>query len=366
MSPRSLGAAARSLLYQRPALRRYTPLKGLTDNPACQWWRDPTILQPDSVWGVARTADSLNERAAEMRALGVRLFRFEIPWWALAPTRPGGDRYDAQAARDPEWPGYQWGRLDAIVSALAAAGIQPVPMLVYAPAWSTGLAAEAGGAAAPPGDAAHTADVMTALALRYRSRVTYWELWNEPDHPHGWSDSLARYVERVLIPGATALRETAPGRRVVLGGLASHTNLAGLYAAGAGPYFDIASVHYYPTRPLVRRVRGVARETRRILDDHGDSAKPLWLTEVGVATKPPSTPSGFGGHTSERRQARFTRDLYRRVPADAICYYQLRDSAILDADDRTLKRVYWGLSDRDGTRRKPAYEVFRAAGSSRR
>ncbi|MGH2485527.1 MAG: hypothetical protein ACRDHE_05905, partial [Ktedonobacterales bacterium] len=306
-------------------------------------------------------ADSLNERAGEMRSLGARLFRFEVPWRALAPTRPGGDRYDRQAARDPAWTGYRWERLDTIIGALTPAGIQPVPMLVYAPSWSTGLAAETGGAAAPPGDAAHSADVMTALARRYRSRVTAWELWNEPDHPHGWSDTLARYVERVLIPGATALREAAPECRVVLGGLASHTNLPGLYATGAGPYFDIASVHYYPTRPLIRRVRGVARETRQTLDAHGDVAKPLWLTEVSVATRPPSTPSGFGGHTSERRQARFVRNLYRRVPADAICYYQLRDSAIFDADGRTLKRVYWGLSERDGARRKPAYEAFRAA-----
>jgi hypothetical protein len=350
-------------MSQRPAFHRYHPMKGLTDNPAYQWWRDPTVVQPDSVWGAAWTQDELNDRAREMRSLGARLFRFEVPWWALAPTRPGGNRYDPQAARDPTWAGYHWQRLDAIIDALVFAEIQPVPMLVYAPAWSTGMAATTGGAATPPSDAAHSADMMTALALRYRGRVAYWELWNEPDHPHGWSDTLARYVERVLIPGATALRETAPECRVVLGGLASHTNLPILYTAGAGPYFDIASVHYYPTRPGVRRVRGVAHETRHILDAHGDAAKPLWLTEIGVATQPPSTPSGFGGHTSERRHARFVRDLYRRVPADAICYYQLRDSAILDAEGRTLKRVYWGLSDRDGARRKPAYAAFRAAGS---
>ncbi|MGH2485534.1 MAG: hypothetical protein ACRDHE_05940, partial [Ktedonobacterales bacterium] len=70
MTPRTFGAAACSVMYQRPALRRYRPLKGLTDNPAYQWWRDPTILQSDSVWGASHTADSLNEHAAEMRSLG--------------------------------------------------------------------------------------------------------------------------------------------------------------------------------------------------------------------------------------------------------------------------------------------------------
>ena len=47
---------------------------------------------------------------------------------------------------------------------------------------------------------------------------------------------------------------------------------------------------------------------------------------------------------------------------EAIFYYQLRDSAIFDASGRVLKRVYWGLSDRDGARRKPAYDAFRMAG----
>ena len=356
-----VGAKAFALLRQRPMLHRAAPWKGLTDNPAYQWWRDPTILQPDSWWGSDHTDDDLVERADEMRSLGVRFFRFEIPWWTLAPDRPGGDHYDSQAARDPAWPGYRWRRLDAITHALSRAAIQPVPIIVYAPPWSTGRALNAGGAVAPPGSAAHTADMVAALAQRYRGRVAYWELWNEPDHPHGWSESLALYVERVLAPGAAALREVAPECKVVLGGLASHRTLAGVYRAGGGPYFDIASIHYYPARPFARLARGVAREARQTLTAHDADLKPLWLTEIGLATRPPSTPSSFGGVADERRHARFVRDLYKRVPADALFYYQLRDSAIFDARGNTLKRVYWGLADRDGARRKPAYEAFRSA-----
>lgn len=357
-----LRARARSLLFQAPSLRRAAPAKGLTDNPAYQWWRDPSIVQPDSCWAAEETAGALAARAEEMRALGVAYFRFELPWWSLAPGRPGGERYDAQAARDPDWPGYHWERLDAIIRTLSQVGIHPVPILVYAPEWSRGVWAAANAPVAPPDDGAHIADTLTALALRYRGSVAHWELWNEPDHPHGWSGSLALYVERILAPGSAALRAVAPECHVVLGGLASHGSLEGVYAAGGGTLFDIAGIHYYPTRPLVRRVRGVAREARHLLNAHGDRGKPLWLTEIGLATRPPSTPSGFGGDTDERSHARFVRDLYRHVPAEAIFYYQLRDSAIHDARGHVLKRVYWGLSDRDGVRRKPAYEAFRAAG----
>lgn len=352
----------RALLWQAPSLQRVAPIKGLTDNPAYQWWRDPTILQPDSCWGADQTEASLAQRAEEMRSLGVAVFRFEIPWWALAPAQPGGARYDSTAARDPQWPGYQWDRLDAIIHTLGQVEIQPLPILVYSPPWSTDGSETSSAAVAPPREPVYVADVVAALAARYRGRVTQWELWNEPDHPHGWSGSLACYVERVLAPGAAALRATAPECRVVLGGLASHRSLEGLYRAGGGGSFDIASVHHYPERPLARRVRGVAREARHTLAALGDGGKPLWLTEVGMATQPPSTPSGFGGVADERAHARFVRELYRGVPADAIFYYQLRDSAIFDARGRVLKRVYWGLSDRDGARRKPAYAAFRSAG----
>lgn len=342
--------------------RRAAPSKGLTDNPAYQWWRDPTILQPDSLWGADHTDDTLAARAEEMRSLGVAYFRFELPWWALAPERPGGERYDSHAARDPDWSGYRWARLDAIMHALTQAGIQPVPVLVYAPEWSREASKQANAPVAPPRDGACVADMLAALAMRYHRTVAYWELWNEPDLPQGWNGSLAQYVERVLAPGAAAIREVAPECRVVLGGLASHGKLEAIYAAGGGPWFDIASIHYYPTRPLVRRVRGVVREARRILAIHGDAGKPLWLSEVGMATRPPSTPSGFGGYTDEQTHAHFMRGLYRRVPAEAIFYYQLRNSAIFDARGRVLKHVYWGLSDRDGARRKPAYDAFRMAG----
>ncbi len=346
----------------RPALHcaGSLPLKGLTDNPVYQWWRDPTIMQPDSWWCLARDETALAGQFDLMRELGARLFRIELPWRALAPERPGGIVYDAAAARDPAWPGYRWERFDLLLRLAAQAGIWLVPQVVFAPEWSSGVpATKHGGATAPPGAAAHVADLFTALVSRYRGRVAYWELWNEPDHPHSWSGTLRQYVDLVLRPGAETIRAIDPACQVVLGGLADHRNLATIYAAGGGSDFDIVNFHLYPTRPSAGQARRAVRQVRVQMRARGDGQKPVWLTECGIATQPPSTPSPFGSATDEASQARFLRALYRSVDAQAICWYQLRDTIIFDAAGQELKQVYWGLVSHDYQRRKPSYAAYR-------
>jgi hypothetical protein len=341
------------------------PLKGFSDNPAYQWWRDPTILQPDSWWGAAQTEARLLAQVALLRELGAHLFRVDLPWRAVAPERPGGARYDAGAARDPAWPGYRWERLDLIVRLVEAAGMALVPQVVFAPEWSTGVPTMPSsgqgkrGATAAPGAPEHVSDLCTALVRRYGGRVHCWEVWNEPDHPHSWGGTLADYVERVLLPASAAIRSANAGCRVLLGGLADARNLAAIYAAGGGPAFDIANIHVYPTRASVGQVRRATRQARSIMACYAEAHKPLWVTECGLATQPPSNPSPFGGVTDEAGQARFIRALYRSVDAEAIFWYQLHDSSILDAEGHALKEVYWGLVSRDLQRRKAGFAAFR-------
>jgi hypothetical protein len=297
-----------------------------------------------------------------MQELGTRLFRVELPWRAIAPEQPGGPRYDSSAARAPDWRGYCWERLDLIVRLTEAAGMALVPQVVFAPAWSSGVpTTKQRGAAAPPGAPEHISDVFTALARRYGGRVRFWEVWNEPDHPHSWAGSLGLYVERVLLPASAALRAADPAALVVLGGLADARNLAAIYAAGGGAAFDIASVHVYPTRASVGPVRRAVRQARAAMTRSGDAKRPLWVTECGLATAPPSNPSPFGGATDEAGQARFLQALYRSVAAEAIFWYQLHDSHILDAEGHTLKAVYWGLVSRDLARRKAGFAAYQQA-----
>jgi len=327
-------------------------LKGLSDNPAYQWWREPNLIQPHSWWARAQDAAILEGEAATMGELGVEVFRFEVPWRELAPVRPGRDRYDGMAAADPDWSGYRWARLELILDVLEVESILPLPVITHPPSWATGVVTAT--AASPPLGSDLFGDLMTALALRFRSHVRHWELWNEPDHPHSWSGSLRDYVRLILEPGSAAIRAAAPEATILIGGLADYRNLPLLNAAGGSGLYDVASIHAYPGLASSGPVARAVRRTRAL-------GKPVWLTECGIASRAPSPSSSFGGVTSEEGQARFVRSLFESVDADAVFVYQLHDTAIFDASGLRLKEVFWGMVDESGRRRKPAFDAYRQA-----
>jgi hypothetical protein len=282
-----------------------------------------------------------------MVELGVDVFRFEAPWREIEPKR-----------RE-----LRWDRLDTMVEVLEAAGIDPVPVLVFAPDWAMQDGATT--PASPHSLPDYFAHFAAAAAARYLGRVRRWELWNEPDHPHSWTGNLEQYVRLVLEPGARAIRSVDPGASILLAGLADHRNLERLHRAGAAGHYDVAGIHVYPSTSRVRQVRGAVSEARATLRRLGQRGIPLWLTECGLATRPPTSPSTFGGSSDEDGQARFVRAILTQVDADAVLVYQLADTAIYDAGGRCLKEVAWGLVSNDLTHRKPSFAEFRRSGGRR-
>lgn len=339
------------------------PAKGLTDNPAYQWWEWPNTPQPDSWWGAGQTEATLGQQIALMRQLGVQLFRVELPWPFVAPQQPGGATYNSATARDPNWSGYQWSRWDTIVRLATGAGMQVVPMVVYSPDWASGVrVTTSGGPNDPPLDARYYADFMTAAAARYKGRIHYWELWNEPDYAlHTWSGTMTQWVSLVLKPGYQAVKAVDSTAQVVLGGLAGDTNLGAVYQAGGGPYFDIVSFHaYYPV--------AVADSTawdhiRAALATNNDTKKPIWLTEFGRPTQTAgapgaATPTPAAQATAEQAQASLIKGVYSGLKIQAIFFYQLHDTAVYDSAGKIVKLVYWGLVTRDLSRKKPGFQAY--------
>lgn len=338
------------------------PAKGLTDNPAYQWWQWPNNPQPDSWWGTSQTEATLGQQIDLMSQLGVQLFRVELVWSFVAPQQPGGTAYSSAMARDPNWSGYHWDRWDLIVRLATAAGMQVVPMVVYTPDWASGIhtTTSGGGPNDPPLSAQYYADFMTAVTTRYKDRIHYWELWNEPDYaPHTWNGTFTQWVQLVLKPGYQAVKAVDPTARVVLGGLAGDTNLGAVYEAGGGPYFDIASFHaYYPI--------AVADSTawdhiRSALATNGQSQKPIWLTEFGQPTQAPgapgATPSAQSA-TAEQAQANLIKGVYGGLKVQAIFFYQLHDTAVYNSSGQIVKLVYWGLVTHDFSHRKAGFQAY--------
>ncbi|MFN7954850.1 MAG: hypothetical protein U0610_24200 [bacterium] len=184
-----------------------------------------------------------------------------------------------------------WAETDRLIDERVGQGLALAPMLAHAPTWA---GSDASGDAAPT-DLAALAAFAERLVARYRDRVRFWTLGNEPNWAHT-KMSAATYVG-LLEAFARGARRADPEVKVMLAGIAfiDLEYLEKLYVAGAGAHFDIMNLHPYafPAAPeeeqgsaLLRRTTGVeaslvgVKKVRALMERYGDGAKPIWITEI--------------------------------------------------------------------------------------
>lgn len=189
---------------------------------------------------------------------------------------------------------YNWGQLDTVVNAAAAHDLRVLGVIAYSPDWT-----HAPGAAytSPPDNAADYANFASTVVKRYGSRISNWQLWNEPNLPMFFGNSVAnapRYTE--LVKAAyPAIKAAQPGSTVVLAGLSRLPGdesppsfLAQMYAAGARGNFDAAAAHPYvfPTGLAANPENGWSdvAAMRDVMTGNGDAGKKIWMTEFGAPT----------------------------------------------------------------------------------
>ena len=269
---------------------------------------------------------------------------------------------------------------DHLVGAAARARLALLPLLLRTPSWAARAPA---GYNSPPADVRAYAEFLRALIGRYGPRGSFWEehrnipkrplrdwqLWNEPDHRHYWSDQpYARGYVRLARAARRAINDADPRARVVMAGFADRhwESITKVYRAGGKGVFDVVAIHPYTFEP--RNVLRGVRYARTALRRAGDGDRPIWLTEVTWSSgrRPGREPAPF--ETTPRDQAaRLTR----------VFPLLLRNRRALGVD-----RIYWEswlTTDRghdnpfnfsglralrpDGTvREKPAFAAFRRVG----
>jgi len=133
---------------------------------------------------------------------------------------------------------------DPMVEYAARHGIEPLPVVTYAPPWARVEPNELGSA---PSNYQAYADYLKLLIARYgpdgqfwkeKPGVPYrpvriWQLWNEPGVQYQWSpqaDWPRKYGELLKL-GYTTVKQADPGAKVVMAGLAnaSWEEIAALY-----------------------------------------------------------------------------------------------------------------------------------------
>ncbi|MEA3341178.1 MAG: hypothetical protein U9R15_14540, partial [Chloroflexota bacterium] len=235
-----------------------------------------------------------------------------------------------------------WEKYDNIVGLAEQYGLEIVPRLSNPPAWSRAAGDDAG-TYAPPDDLADWGDYVAAVVSRYRGRVRYYQLWNEPNIYPEWGERPVdpEAYTRLLCEGYRRAKEADPDAVIVSGALAPTVSLhpgpgpalglnefvflQRMYDAGASACFDVMAVNDYMLwsgstdhrlRPLnISFSRPIY--VREIMVANGDAAKPVWISEMNSNAVPddPTGIEGWGGYgkVTPEQQARYAVLAYQRA-----------------------------------------------------
>lgn len=272
-------------------------------------------------WKIKRTLELVRELGA--------------PWiveyfpWAYVESRPG--RYD-------------WAHHDLVINHAHRQGLTIIARLGFVPEW-----------ARPEGttplylDEAHFADFANYAAqfvTRYRDKVKYIIIWNEPNLNLEWGYAgvdPAKYVTllRAVYP---AVKAANPAVQVLAGALAPTlappgsvdgmndlAYLQAMYDHGAAPYFDQLAIHAYgwysePAEPPAPEVVNFRRSELlyAVMVQNGDGAKRAMITEGGWNDHPRWTRAVRPGQRITYTIAAYQYALDEWPWLDAVCFWAFR------------------------------------------
>ena len=273
------------------------------------------------------------ELAVKMAAdAGFHWLRQEFPWEDIEISAKD-DYWDHKFNQSA------WDKYDHIVALAEKYHLELIVRLSNPPAW-TRREGNAAGTYAPPDDYDDYGDFVAAVVSRYRGRVRFYQLWNEPNIYPEWGERPVNPEEYadLLKVAATRARAADPNVVIIMGALASTIELTPtppyglndllylqrLYDAGAAPYFDILAMQGYglwsgPTdRRMHPRVMNFSRPrfVRDLMVRNGDAAKPIWISEMNWNAVPDGIPDKRFGQVSETEQAQNLVAAYQRIQAE--------------------------------------------------
>jgi hypothetical protein len=343
-------------------------------------------------------SDDANLRAQtfdEIQGFGVHWVRIVLYWHNVAPdpdsaTAPAFDDTDPNA-----YPGF--GAYDRAISEARARGLR-VLLTVSGPVpkWATRDRTDTVSRPSPD----RFERFMTAVGRRYRDQISYWAIWNEPNHPdflrpqydshkHPLSPGIYRQLVQAAHRGLEAsgngsdrmwIGETAPrgtGKDVapltfLRGALcldssyhkrSSCGKLPGdgwahhAYTVAAGPFFVPPSRNDVTIGVLGRLNSALAKAGNAGAIRKG---MPIYLTEFGIQSFPDHI-SGVSQQQQAEYRAISERIAYRNARVSGFSQYLMRDDAPVAGATSPLARhggFESGLRTSDG-KVKLAYEGFR-------
>jgi hypothetical protein len=221
---------------------------------------------------------------------------------------------------EPEEGKFEFAKYDRIVDLVYKNGINILGIFNYNTPWGSG----GGKWNSPPRENKLFVKYALEVIRRYKDKIKYWEVWNEPDSAVYWStqDGLKSYC--VLLKDVyIAAKKEDPKCKILNGGLADGVSSVNqLYDNGAKDYFDVMNVHIFYNPLHTNAILGVdnfVNLIHKVMSRNNDAGKKIWVTEIGC----PGVGEGIktdnwwlGENPDENRQAEWLKDVYNKLLKD--------------------------------------------------
>ncbi|MDD2337857.1 MAG: beta-galactosidase, partial [Geobacteraceae bacterium] len=197
------------------------------------------------------------------------------------------DAYVAWPNLEPAKGAWNFELLDNYVRIAGSNSVEIVLPLGLSPTWASARPYEKSayrpGNAAEPADLADWENYVRMVADRYKGRIKFYEIWNEPNLSQFYSGTLERYIEMNRIAWQV-IKSIDPTAQIVAPSCTAFDARLKWFeqylAAGGAAYADIIDYHFYvrpaPPEAMLERIdciRGLMRKY--------SVNKPLWNTEAG-------------------------------------------------------------------------------------
>lgn len=221
---------------------------------------------------------------------------------------------------------FEWSRLDELVA--AAAGREIVLVLGHPPEW----AAAPGGVEPlqaawmlprsnrPPRNQADWTNYVKAVAKRYRGKIKYYQIWNEPADKRFYYGSWTK-LSWLCVTATAAIKSVDPSARVVspplqprrqAGWNGRGQEILAAFRADKWP-FDIVSAHIYPQ--IGEGPSAWKADLLKVRKATAIAYRPLWVTETNFNLVGPGNPLELGVQEAYKQAVRriCERENVRRV-----------------------------------------------------
>lgn len=288
----------------------------------------------------------INAHVPENRALtkiqnaGIKWIRIDFNWHEIEISR-----------------GYfKWSKIDKVVNNSIKKDLSILAILAYTPSWANNGQSKN----YPPLKKHYWTNFVKKAVSRYKNKIKYWSMWNEPNLEKFWAGTLDEYVDKILIPGSKTAKSVDPSCKIVgpdLAHLTTEKEMWNVWLRGilrkAKNHLDIISHHIYDIKgpsyifdKLENDQGPLIPSVLRVLKEEGVDNKPFWITETGWPT------DEVGEEVQSKYYLEFLQSMRIKLYINKIFFYEIIDDPRPEIpkfgiiySDYTPKKAYYTYKD---------------------